>query len=174
MATFLHHPPHILINDSWYFITAHTVGNSLPLKRVEAKNIWIQQLSINAEKYEVRIVAYVVLDNHYHLLCYLEKSANLPDFISRLHGSSSYAINKAENKPNRRIWHNYWDRIIRDETDFYTKINYIHYNPVKHGYVANPEDWCFSTYRDFIEKKGNAWVEDCWRSYPVIDFNFES
>jgi putative transposase len=68
---------------------------------------------------------------------------------------------------------NYWDRIIRDEKDYWTKFNYIHYNPVKHGYVALPEDWAFSSYDRFLKEKGGAWMDDCWGSYPVFSYDFE-
>jgi len=44
------------------------------------------------------------------------------------------------------IWQRrYWEHLIRDEEDFIRHIEYIHYNPVKHGYVLKPIDWPFSS-----------------------------
>ena len=41
-----------------------------------------------------------------------------------------------------RIWQNrFWDRIIRDEADLRSHIDYIHYNPVRHKLVKSPFDW---------------------------------
>jgi putative transposase len=62
---------------------------------------------------------------------------------------------------------------VRDEKDFWTKFNYIHYNPVKHGYAEKPEDWKFSSFNDILEKNGVEWVDDCWARYPVVEYDFE-
>lgn len=40
----------------------------------------------------------------------------------------------------------FWDHVIRDEADFQRHLDYIHYNPVKHGLVQRPEDWPYSSY----------------------------
>jgi len=54
---------------------------------------------------------------------------------------------------NEKIWQNrFWERLIRDEDDLTAHIDYIHYNPVKHGYVDNPVDWEFSSIHKFIKK----------------------
>ena len=174
MLSKLHHPPHIFINNSWYFITAHTLGRGFPLKQIEVKMLWTKKLNDIAQEFNVSVYAYVLMDNHYHLICYFPESTKLPKFIQRLHGSTAYEINLFDNQTGRKIWHNYWDRLIRDEVDFYTKFNYVHYNPVKHGVVSSPEKWDFSSYNDHLMKKGEEWMLDCWRSYPVIDYDFEN
>jgi REP-associated tyrosine transposase len=50
------------------------------------------------------------------------------------------------------IWQRrFWDHIIRNQTDLNKHIDYIHYNPVKHGYVNSPFEWEYSSihvYRD--------------------------
>ena len=43
------------------------------------------------------------------------------------------------------------EHFIRDEYDFKTHVDYIHYNPVKHGYVRIASDWRFSTIHKYIE-----------------------
>jgi putative transposase len=48
----------------------------------------------------------------------------------------------------RGIWQRgYWEHTIRDDRDYAAHIEYTHFNPVKHGLVANPGDWPFSTFR---------------------------
>ncbi len=49
-------------------------------------------------------------------------------------------------KQEQAIWQRrFWEHRIRNETDFANHVQYIHYNPVKHGYVARPEDWSYSS-----------------------------
>jgi putative transposase len=46
------------------------------------------------------------------------------------------------------IWQRrYWEHAIRDDRDFGAYMDYIHFNPVKHGLSAHPADWPFSSFR---------------------------
>jgi putative transposase len=48
----------------------------------------------------------------------------------------------------RGIWQRrYWEHTIRDDSDYAAHIDYIHFNPVKHGLVESPADWSFSSFR---------------------------
>ncbi|MCL2523756.1 MAG: transposase [Betaproteobacteria bacterium] len=50
-------------------------------------------------------------------------------------------------KGERGIWQRrYWEHLIRDEEDYARHVDYIHYNPVKHGLVAQVKDWPYSTF----------------------------
>ena len=49
-------------------------------------------------------------------------------------------------KQEQAIWQRrFWEHRIRDERDFANHVQYIHHNPVKHGYVERPEDWPYSS-----------------------------
>ena len=65
-------------------------------------------------------------------------------------------------KGDKGIWQRrYWEHTIRDEEDLYKYLDYIHYNPVKHGLVKNVKDWEFSSFDKFVER-GN--YETNWGS----------
>ncbi len=50
------------------------------------------------------------------------------------------------------VWQRrYWEHQIRDEHDFARHADYIHYNPVKHGYVGRVADWPYSTFHRFVQ-----------------------
>jgi putative transposase len=52
----------------------------------------------------------------------------------------------------RGIWQRrFWEHTIRDESDYTCHVNYIHFNPVKHGLVKFVEEWPFSTFHQFVE-----------------------
>ena len=47
----------------------------------------------------------------------------------------------------RGIWQRrYWEHTIRDDCDYAAHMDYIHFNPIKHGLVDNPADWPFSSF----------------------------
>ena len=54
-------------------------------------------------------------------------------------------------KSQQAVWqHRFWEHLLRDEADYQQHIEYIHYNPVKHGYVSRPLDWPWSSFRWFV------------------------
>ena len=80
-----------------------------------------------------------------------------------------------KNKREKGIFQRrYWEHTIRDEKDLNNQINYIHYNPVKHGYVKSVKDWEYSSFHKFV-KKGLYDIN--WGNNTdikeIIDLNFE-
>lgn len=71
---------------------------------------------------------------------------------------------------DRPIWYQYIDHMIRNEEDYYRHLNYIHQNPIKHGLVKRMSKYKWSSIHEFIKEKGKEWVIDCFRNYPIIDF----
>ena len=66
----------------------------------------------------------------------------------------------------RGVWQpRYWEHRIRDERDYLRHPDYIHLNPVKHGYVNAPEDWPWSSFHRHVAL---GWLHpDCPGSSPV-------
>jgi len=57
-------------------------------------------------------------------------------------------------KPGERgLWQRrFWEHQIRDEADFHRHIDYIHWNPVKHGWVQQVADWPHSSFHAYLER----------------------
>ena len=56
-------------------------------------------------------------------------------------------------KRERGIWQRrYWEHTLRDEDDFARHVDYIHFNPVKHGHVERAQDWPFSSFRRMVRR----------------------
>jgi len=53
----------------------------------------------------------------------------------------------------RGIWQRrFWEHAIRDGEDYSAHMDYVHFNPVKHGLVTSPADWSCSTFRSCAER----------------------
>jgi len=107
-----------------------------------------------------KLDAMVVLPEHLHLLMTLPKNDN--DFAKRwmlVKSGFSRSLPKQEPvsrsraaKGERGIWQRrYWEHLIRNERDFARHVEYIHYNPVKHGHVMIASDWPYSTIHQYIK-----------------------
>jgi len=56
-------------------------------------------------------------------------------------------------KGERGVWQRrYWEHTIRDDKDFQTHFDYIHFNPVKHGYVTTAREWPHSSFKQYAAK----------------------
>ena len=70
-------------------------------------------------------------------------------------------------RQEQAIWqHRYWEHMLRDEKDFERHVEYIHYNPVKHGVATAPMEWPYSSFRRYVE----AGVYDVSWGQGIVEF----
>ncbi|HIE25662.1 TPA: hypothetical protein EYP66_00065 [Candidatus Poribacteria bacterium] len=70
----------------------------------------------------------------------------------------------------RQVWYRYADRKMRNERHYWTAINYIHYNPIKHGWSSRADGWLCSSFKNFFDTFGRDYLVDRWREYPIGTF----
>jgi putative transposase len=111
--------------------------------------------------------AIVLLPDHLHCIWTLpEGDSNYPNRWRLIKGGFSRALAKT-GRPIRRnskgeydVWQRrYWEHLVRDERDFQTHMDYIHYNPVKHGFVKRVCDWPYSSFQRFVRQ---GWISNDW------------
>jgi len=166
-----HAPPHPVRGANYYLLTAanfeHATIMASEERRTEFQGLLLEALTNNEE---VEVVAWVILPNHYHVLAWLEHLKTASVALQRLHGSTSRQWNLEDHNVGRKVWYRFTDRVIRSERHFYATINYIHYNPVKHGWIKRVDGWVCSSFWAYLETKGREWLVDLWRRYPVKDY----
>jgi putative transposase len=116
------------------------------------------------------IHAWCVLPNHYHLLVSATNLQSVTKALGKLHGQTSYDWNKEEDRRGRQVWHAAADRFMRSDRHFWATMNYIHHNPVHHGYVSRWQDWPYSSAREFLARVSRKEAERIWREYPLRDY----
>jgi len=126
--------------------------------------------SINSyqEKDGFDLISWVILPDHMHLLVNPKKN-NLSLLMRRIKLSFSTRYRRVCQIKSGRVWqYRFWDHIIRDQNDMNHHFDYIHYNPVKHGYVKSPFDWVYSSIHEYKEK---GIYQDDWGVKNEIIFN---
>ena len=114
--------------------------------------------------------AWCVLPNHYHLVADVMHLQLLTRTVGRLHGRCAFQWNRADATPGRTTFHGLADRALRSEAHFWATLNYVHHNPVRHGYVSEPAAWPWSSLHEFTRHVGSAEARRIWSSYPVLDY----
>jgi len=105
------------------------------------------------------IDAIVILPDHFHTVWTLPP--NDADFSARMRLIKTYfcrAVPPTERlsarraaKGERGIWQRrFWEHAIRDDHDLRRHVEYIHYNPVKHGHVLRVADWPHSSFHRYV------------------------
>jgi putative transposase len=116
-------------------------------------------------------VAAVVLPEHMHFVWRLpDDDHDFPTRMAQLKTGFTRRLPEHEKargrKGERGVWQSrYWEHCIRDDEDLSRHIDYIHWNPVKHRLVEDPDDWPYSTWAEWKKEFGrpiNVPPED-WR-----------
>jgi putative transposase len=120
--------------------------------------------------YPFRIDAVVVLPDHLHILMTLpEEDADYSNRWRLIKRRFTDAVAKAGTPVARHLngepalWQRrFWEHTIRDERDFERHVDYIHFNPVRHGLVGRVCDWPYSSFHDYVRRGllPNGWGGD--------------
>jgi putative transposase len=119
------------------------------------------------------VFAWCVLPNHYHVSIETNDVRNFQSELGKFHGRTSFRWNGEDEMRGRKVWYRSFERPMESERHFYVSLNYIHNNPVKHGYVDRWQEWPFSSAREFLKKVGRDEAMRFWREYPVLDYGKE-
>ena len=115
-------------------------------------------------KHSFKMLAYVFLPDHFHLLIQPNDKSNFSQIMHSLKSRFTRAYKKKNNITDHlNLWQRrFWDHIIRNEQDFENHFHYIHFNPIKHGYVDLPQDWINSSYQQWV-KRGVYTSTEIWQ-----------
>ena len=146
-----------LVPGGTYFFTATLQDRSSDLL---VANIALLRDSfrITRKKRPFQHDAVVILPDHLH--CIWTLPPDDADYAHRWrliksHFSRSLmnkgVISKRNQKGEYDVWQRrFWEHTIRDEADYQTHVNYIHFNPVKHSLVSRIADWPYSSFHRFV------------------------
>jgi putative transposase len=163
-----------------FFFTLVTYKHRPIFTSPEAVDQLRQAFRYTLERKPFTIVASVILPDHIHFIWTLPPGDS--DFSTRVRLVKSHftrkwgqqgavsAVTSRRSKGEQDIWQRrFWEHLIRDEVDLTRHVEYIHYNPVKHGLVRSPMEWQYSSFSKFVGEglyspdwgaEGEAWNGD--------------
>jgi len=163
-----------------HFVTC-TILNWIALfTRPQTVDIILQALQYRQENSNWKVYGYVILENHLHLLVQCEnlaeefprfKSYTARQLIDYLKAENAQPILKQLSLFRKRhkidrdyqLWEEgYHPQMIENEAVLRQKLDYIHNNPVKRGYVERPEHWRYSSAGVYAGKPGLISVFSDW------------
>jgi putative transposase len=150
-----------------YFFTVNLSGreDSLLVDHVDCLRASVRKVR---RAHPFTIIAWVVLPEHMHAIWEMPPDdSNYSMRWNQIKGGFSNQLPLMEQvsasrarKRERGVWQRrFWEHRIRDEEDLQRHVDYVHYNPVKHGHVPRVVDWPYSSFHRY---RRLGWVSDDW------------
>jgi putative transposase len=177
------------VKGGTYFFTLVTYKRIKVFSKAENVSLLRNSIQKAIHKHPFRIDAFVLLPDHLHCVWTLPQQDS--DFSTRWRLiKSNFSRNfdqktvgwveernpAAETYPTSRkkkneklIWQRrFWEHLIRDQNDLNKHVEYIHYNPVKHGLTKAPIDWAYSSFHRYVDKE----IYDAkWGAGDIVEFD---
>jgi len=129
------------------------------------------------KRHPFQLNAYVILPDHCHMIWtlpfgdsdYSTRMKQIKASFSKQVVRSGVTVNKTKHNEYQLWQRRFWEHTIRDDNDLEQHINYIHYNPMKHGYVERLKDWPYSSFHHFVQT--GRLPEDWCASTKIVSSN---
>ncbi len=123
--------------------------------------ILIDNLKFYRNKLGFKLIAYVIMPDHFHALIQVPENLNISKIMHDIKRFSSIQINKSSKRIGEPVWQEgFIEHIIRDEKDFRVKLDYIHKNPVTAGVVKEIDEYRFSSFRNYYMEDNSSLIID--------------
>lgn len=147
------------VEGGTYFFTVNLANrrSDLLVKNIDALR---SSVRLVRKRHPFEIIAMVVLPDHLHAIWKLPSGdSDFPTRWSLIKSGFSRSLSKTgitddirEKRRERGVWqYRYWEHLIRDDNDLSRHVDYIHYNPVKHGHSFRAADWSYSSIHKYIK-----------------------
>jgi len=176
-----------LADERIFFVTTTVIGFTKIFTQDIYSDIFIKNIQHYQKKYEFMLLAYVIMPSHFHWIVMLHpKRGTISQIMRDIKKYSAWDIMEKieEREPDmlgifekaaigfknqrRKFWMpRFDDEVIRNERMFWTKLHYIHKNPVKAGLVESSEKYKYSSARNYINNDHSIIMVDT--SYAGIE-----
>ncbi|MFA5803587.1 MAG: transposase [Melioribacteraceae bacterium] len=175
-----------LTEEHFFFVTTTIINFTKVFLKDSYCELVIENIKFYQKKYKFEIIAYVIMPSHFHWIIKVEpkngtisdimrdiKKYSAWDILERLEIEKSALLQNFINvnmpKQKRQLWmHRFDDEVIRNDKMLWTKIKYIHNNPVEAELVEKAEDYKYSSARNYIHNDQSVlYVEKSWAGVEI-------
>lgn len=159
-----------LTEEQFFFVTTTVVNFTNVFDKDIYCDLLIKNISHYKERYQFNIIAYAIMPSHFHWIVQVNpKFGNISDIMRDIKKYSAWDIMESVELDDpeladifmqvgtkypghkRKFWmKRFDDEVIRNEKMFWAKLHYIHNNPVEAGIVIKPEQYKYSSARNYI------------------------
>lgn len=142
--------PRIDIAGYLYHVTARGNYRQDIFYSDKDKELYMELLAYYQKQLGFRLYAFVLMDNHIHLLLERSDKASLAEIIKSLNGRYSKQCNKRKKKKGHLFQGRFYSVIVEADSYLLELTRYIHLNPVRAGIAERPQDYVWSSCRTYL------------------------
>jgi putative transposase len=177
------------VKGGTYFFTVVTFNRIKIFSKPAEVSLLRNAIKKVMQKHPFKIDAFVLLPDHLHCIwtlpqhdsdystrwrlikSYFSRNFNQRDvgWVEERNPTNEAHSASRQKKKEQAIWQRrFWEHLIRNQRDLNQHIEYIHYNPVKHGLVRAPVDWKYTSFHRYLDKGVFA---SNWGAFDKIEFD---
>ncbi len=129
-----------------YFVTKCVEARRPILAVPSTAEIVIESLAHVRRQGQIKLLAFVVMPDHYHAVFSLRLGQDLSNLMRRIGSYTANRIRRALDL-GHSVWQGdgFYDRACRNEDEVLDVVEYVHDNPIRKGLIVLPEEWPFSS-----------------------------
>jgi putative transposase len=166
---------------STFFFTVVTFDRRKIFTNEQTVALLRRSIAVVQVRHPFKVEAAFILPDHIHMIWRLpEDDTEYPTrwrliksyFTHRWLGAGDYPTTRSrQSKGEQAVWQRrYWEHLIRDEADWRRHVDYIHYNPVKHGLARASGAWPYSSFHTFVKQ---GYYSPDWGAGEGVDIAIE-
>jgi REP element-mobilizing transposase RayT len=136
------------VSDRIFFVTSNLVDGLAHFKESEY-SVLLKCIDRARNRLGFLLCGYVLMPDHWHALIWCRDPLTISRVMEDLKSTSSREINQSRHRKGTLWQHQFWDRFVRGQKEFHERLEYMHYNPLRRGLAAKPEDWRWSSCSNF-------------------------
>lgn len=152
-------PHRIAFAGAIYHITAHGINDEPVFVHADDRQVYIALLSELLQTKVVRLLAYILMTNHIHLVLQTAEP-NVSEVMQRLHGRYAAYFNRRYGRRGHLFGDRFWSDVVDSDEYLLEVSGYVHLNPVRAGVSDRPEDYEWSSFRDYMGTGSGSAIVD--------------
>ena len=110
-------------------------------------------------QHQIAVIAYCLMPNHYHFLLRQDGEIAISKVISQLFNAYVLAVNNQQGRSGTLFAGRFRDVHVDKESYLIHLCRYIHANPVKAGLMADPGEWPYSNYLEWVGERPGTLID---------------
>jgi REP-associated tyrosine transposase len=149
--------PRIDVEGALYHVIARGVERRAIFRDERDRSGFVERLSGLVGEESVELFAYVMMDNHFHLVLRRDQTP-LSQFMRRLLTGHTVTFNRRRRRVGHLFQNRYKSVLCNEDRYLLQLVRYVHLNPVRARMVRDPADYPWSSHRAYLQRRAPAWL----------------
>ena len=152
-------------DTGFYHVMVRGINHELIFEQIREKNYFKKILKKHLEQYNIEIHAYCIMSNHAHFILKSMDINIISFYMSKVLAEYANYYNYKRNRNGHVFQNRFKSECISDANYYWNCVKYIHMNPVKAHIVATAEEYQYSSYKEFKNRKSKVLHANAFKMY---------